>query len=306
MRYNDELYRENKNQEEEEDEEADNKIKIKKEKTVTKKEKIEKETPVKYNFVQDKPSQKEILFEAIFTELLNQKSLEEMQRLEDMNKREMNTTNKKKLTEYVRIIKRNVNNEHTTNITNNNAIQIENQEEQTTENPTNIPNEKTNDTTNNSLTKKDNLVTFSEPEIYKKIFDNFNHKTEPSKHIDKVCSITGQPAKYYDPLTKQYYSSIESFKIIRERYFQKEEDGLLFRIQTLSDLASQKKERLKKLLLSNESTTMNHKFDKNSSSNSVINNSKNFINIINKYGILKCDTEAEKKVVSRNIISINY
>lgn len=69
-----------------------------------------------------------------------------------------------------------------------------------------------------------------------------------------VCAITGNPAKYFDPLTEEYYSSMESFKILRERHYQKEEDSLLFRIQTLSDLASLKKERLKKIVLSHEQT----------------------------------------------------
>jgi len=155
-----------------------------------------------------------------------------------------------------------------------------------------------------------------------------------------------------------HYSNIESFKIIREKYFQKEEDNLLFRIQTLSDLASQKKERLKKFILTNPSNNYNsistnsslpapHKsslgnllssciknnlnnddqfknseFDKNKivindniikkeefkneeiqnlnnpqlNINNLINNNKNYLDLMNKIGINKSDPiDFEKK-----------
>jgi hypothetical protein len=134
-------------------------------------------------------------------------------------------------------------------------------------------------------------VTFSNPEIYTKLFENFNRKQEPKER--NVCVVTGQPAKYFDPLTKQYYSDIESFKLIRERYFQKEEDGLLFRIQTLSDLASQKKEKLKKIILSN---------DNGNNSNTT----KNIITMVNKYGILKNESvDFEKKATSRIFLNLD-
>jgi hypothetical protein len=139
-----------------------------------------------------------------------------------------------------------------------------------------------------------------------------------------------------------HYSNIESFKIIREKYFQKEEDNLLFRIQTLSDLASQKKERLKKLILTNPNNNFNamgtasalpvsrsmgqnltsNKIDQSNNSNynkmedntikkedetsgfnnpqqninSFINNNKNYIDLMNKIGIIKSDPiDFEKK-----------
>ena len=106
-----------------------------------------------------------------------------------------------------------------------------------------------------------------------------------------LCPISGLPARHFDPLTKQPFANMDSFKIIRERYFQKEEDALLFRIQTLSDLASQKKEKLKKIILSN-----------NNSSNKDQYAAKNLISMVNKYGILKNEnSEIEKKVISRKI-----
>jgi hypothetical protein len=64
-----------------------------------------KDQTVKYSYLQDKPSQKDLLFEAIFTEIYNKKSLEEMQRLEDLNKRELTSSSKKQFNEYVRFFK---------------------------------------------------------------------------------------------------------------------------------------------------------------------------------------------------------
>ena len=40
----------------------------------------------------------------------------------------------------------------------------------------------------------------------------------PKPHAGHACVITGQPAKYKDPLTGQPYATIEAFKEIRRRY----------------------------------------------------------------------------------------
>ena len=141
-----------------------------------------------------------------------------------------------------------------------------------------------------------NYITFSNVDIYKNIFQNFNIAPKIPKS-NNVCIISNEPAKYFDPLTKQYYSSAENFKILRERYFQKEEDNLLFRIQTLSDFASQKKERLKKMLLSSNTMTLN-------SNPLKTNNNNNMLDIVNKYGILKNESQdLEKKNTNRKIFS---
>jgi hypothetical protein len=61
-----------------------------------------------------------------------------------------------------------------------------------------------------------------------------------------LCPITGKPAKYRDPLTQQPYADKEAFKILRERYFQKEEEKLFVRIQVLTDLLAQKRDKLRR------------------------------------------------------------
>lgn len=96
--------------------------------------------------------------------------------------------------------------------------------------------------------------------------------------------MTGEKAKYFDPLTKQPYSNMEAFKIIRERYFQKEEESLLLRIQTLSDLASLKKEKLRKYIATNPSN-------------------KNLSEVINKIGIIKNESTGYKKPISNRVYS---
>jgi len=67
-----------------------------------------------------------------------------------------------------------------------------------------------------------------------------------------TCPITGKPAQYKDPLTQQPYANKEAFKIIREKYFQKEEEKLFMRLQVLNDLMAQKKDKLRRYHLSHK------------------------------------------------------
>lgn len=65
----------------------------------------QQQIPVKLSY-HEKLSQKDLLYEAIFTELYNIKSLEDMQRLEELNKRDVNYSNKKQFPEYIKVIRR--------------------------------------------------------------------------------------------------------------------------------------------------------------------------------------------------------
>ena len=176
-------------------------------------------------------------------------------------------------------------------------------------------------------------VTFTNKEYFRTIFAQMNKKPVKDKK-EKICIITGKPAKYFDPLTKNYYSTIEAFKILRERYFQKEEDCLLFKIQTLSDLASQKKERLKKMIMQeSENNKVQTELSLNSSNNNLASNKKNnsiridsetmtvedqeetgsktginstLLKMISKFGLLRKETGGEeKKVISHRIYNRN-
>jgi len=58
-----------------------------------------------------------------------------------------------------------------------------------------------------------------------------------------VCDISGLPAKYVDPKTGTPYSTIEAFKIIRERFLQKEEAKYDQRISQLTALLEETKKK---------------------------------------------------------------
>ena len=51
---------------------------------------------------------------------------------------------------------------------------------------------------------------------------------------------------YKDPITGQPYATLEAFKILREKFFQKEEERLFVRIQVLADMLQFKKDRLRR------------------------------------------------------------
>ena len=318
-------------------------------------------------------SQEQRLFESIFTELTNKQSLKTMQKLEDLNKRENYMyTSRKAFKDYIKIInserhilddKKNDENKKEEekidieakdinkgkdNIIEENLVNENINKDEANEEKEKI--EKINDENENKFNKniidqsklekeyrekekKLNkvFVTFTNKEYFK-IFNNLNKKITKDKK-EKVCAITGKPAKYFDPLTKNYYSTIDAFKILRERYYQKEEDCLLFKIQTLSDLASQKKEKLKKMIMSEndkpkehmdyiynnnelpknnnaikiDSETMSIKEnDENNRGNKYMGENSAILKMINKFGLLKNDGgDKEKKVISHRIYNRN-
>jgi hypothetical protein len=56
---------------------------------------------------------------------------------------------------------------------------------------------------------------------------NLRTKVSPDQQTKQlICPVTGAAAKYRDPLTGQPFANKEAFKIIREKYFQREEERL--------------------------------------------------------------------------------
>ena len=360
--------------------------------------------------IQDKViSQEQRLLESIFTELTNKQSLKSMQKLEDLNKREILYTSKKAFKDYVKITNserhiieekaneqnnnENINTNNNSNINTTNHIsniihknnnekkeEIKDNEKEikiNEDNKENIDNKENKVNEENKINednkdiqksdefkekindeigdenKDDNKklieeykekekklnkvrVTFTNKEYFRNLFNNLNKKPIKDKK-EKLCAITGKPAKYFDPLTKNYYSTIDAFKILRERYYQKEEDCLLFKIQTLSDLASQKKERLKKMIMSenekpkeqveyvfnnngnnalpnknsnsikiHNDTLSIEEGEENNSGNKFINGNSALLKMINKFGLLKNDgVNEDKKVINHRIYNRN-
>ena len=269
----------------------------------------QQEKEKKFGFQDKIISQEQRLFESIFTEWANKHSLQAMQKLEDLNKRENTTSNKKSFLDYVKIsnsqkhIIAKQNGDGNTTI--DNVVEHDEKYEPI------INNNNTPNTSSKDINKVN--VTFSNMTYYNKVFAFFN--TKPKEKELKKCAITGEPARYYDPLTKSYYSSMDAFKLLREKYFQKEEDGLLFRIQTLSDLASQKKERVKKMIWIDNTNTINaiSSSNNNNHQNSIEQikqgmretNTNAIMNIVNKYGIWRADGDNEKRVISHRIYNRN-
>ena len=60
------------------------------------------------------------------------------------------------------------------------------------------------------------------------------------------CAISGKRAKYIDPMTKMTYATKDAFKILREKFYQMEEEKLNQRIQALNELLSLKKDKHKR------------------------------------------------------------
>eukprot|EP00826_Nyctotherus_ovalis_P018886 TRINITY_DN1573_c0_g2_i1.p1 TRINITY_DN1573_c0_g2~~TRINITY_DN1573_c0_g2_i1.p1 ORF type:complete len:368 (+),score=118.86 TRINITY_DN1573_c0_g2_i1:323-1426(+) len=60
------------------------------------------------------------------------------------------------------------------------------------------------------------------------------------------CTISGKRAKYLDPMTKMAYATKDAFKILREKFYQLEEEKLQQRIQALNELLSLKKDKRKR------------------------------------------------------------
>ena len=275
--------------------------------------------------------------------------------LEDKNKPEnINSINITNNISQINIKNKNneIKNEEKKDVINNENENQDNKEDKDNKDNKDNNNENKNDIINNNIDKdNDNdkkkiieeykekekklnkvTVTFTNKEYFR-IFNNLNKKPIKDKK-EKICVITGKPAKYFDPLTKNYYSTIEAFKILRERYYQNEEDRLLFKIQTLSDLASQKKERLKKMIMSeNEKPkdqlelVLNNTNDIHKNNNSIkidsetmsieennenngrgkfFNGNSALMKMINKFGLLKNDGGNEdKKVISHRIYNRN-
>ena len=48
--------------------------------------------------------------------------------------------------------------------------------------------------------------------------------------VPLVCTVTGGAARYRDPLSGQPFANKEAFKIIREKFYQKEEEKVFLRM----------------------------------------------------------------------------
>lgn len=62
------------------------------------------------------------------------------------------------------------------------------------------------------------------------------HAKKEDGNYPPICSVYGVPAKYLDPLTNKYYSSLEAFKMIRKNYHASKYKEFLPEIREVQDL----------------------------------------------------------------------
>ncbi|AFZ81470.1 YL1 nuclear protein domain-containing protein [Theileria equi strain WA] len=71
------------------------------------------------------------------------------------------------------------------------------------------------------------------PEFYRKVAkDKLALKTKSTP----TCVITGKTAKYFDPLTRNYYSDLESFKSLRVYHFNKKYNSMKSKLDTIEGI----------------------------------------------------------------------
>eukprot|EP00286_Rhodomonas_abbreviata_P007180 CAMPEP_0181338866 /NCGR_PEP_ID=MMETSP1101-20121128/28894_1 /TAXON_ID=46948 /ORGANISM="Rhodomonas abbreviata, Strain Caron Lab Isolate" /LENGTH=86 /DNA_ID=CAMNT_0023449683 /DNA_START=1 /DNA_END=261 /DNA_ORIENTATION=- len=64
-------------------------------------------------------------------------------------------------------------------------------------------------------TKDSHLITFTDPSSAP--YMNWEGEKAPDPPAKMMCAVTGQPAKYRDPLTGQPFATLAAFKQLREK-----------------------------------------------------------------------------------------
>lgn len=85
-----------------------------------------------------------------------------------------------------------------------------------------------------------NFLVFTDTAAYPSAY--FPSK-KPPKPKRLICPVTGQPAKYIDPITETPYATPQAFKIIRTRYVRTAEEKCEKRLLQLSGWLEEKKRK---------------------------------------------------------------
>lgn len=173
-----------------------------------------------------KPTQEELLEEALITEKANLKSLEKYQKLEN-EKKNTRAVRKTNLTPMIRyqsfsmpII---VLSETETAEKEDEKINVEGDDEKTTEEKINNRTSEKVSNAKESLTVKTNgsyertFITFENEQLFNEAFK----KTPPPRPtLKSLCAITRLPAKYMDPMTNLPFRNVQTFRLLRDVYYQ--------------------------------------------------------------------------------------
>ena len=192
-----------------------------------------------------KPTQEELLEEALETEQINVKSLEKYQKLEN-EKKNTRTVRKAQTGPMIRyqslampvmvLSEVNLNKEE-------DKINIDGDDEKSTSE--NVENEDTDEATQEGDVKPENevkevpkkdsstkskcryeqtkgyyertFITFENEQLFSAAFKKPTVQKPPTKAL---CAITRLPAKYLDPMTQLPYKNVQTFRLLREAYYQ--------------------------------------------------------------------------------------
>ncbi|XP_034945101.1 vacuolar protein sorting-associated protein 72 homolog [Chelonus insularis] len=201
-----------------------------------------------------KPTQEELLKEALETEKINLKSLEKYQKLES-EKKNTRTVRKAFVQPMIRYQSLSmpvmVLSETTQVDRDNDRINVEGDDDKPNESNTNSnqsdvllssqesscpvedvdSNEDLESNSNKHLVKKGvelqgeqtgdfyerTFITFETERLFLKAFKK---TPPPRKTLRSLCAITRLPAKYLDPITNLPYRNVQTFRILREAYYQ--------------------------------------------------------------------------------------
>ena len=175
-------------------------------------------------------TQAELLEEAKLTEIENLRSLEAFVRLEEEKKK---TTSRRKVVSgptvrYLSMTMPLVSEKDGSEIVDtslSNAIDISND-------PPKI---------GSNLHYSRNFVEFSDATTIEEIFPRKVSPRIPRRHF---CPITGQVAKYFDPVTQTPYATVEAFKALRGRYVDTEQQKCEERILQLHEWLEEKRKQI--------------------------------------------------------------
>ncbi|XP_037944676.1 vacuolar protein sorting-associated protein 72 homolog [Teleopsis dalmanni] len=141
------------------------------------------------------PTQEELLEEAKITEEENIKSLERYQQME-LEKKKARPTKRAFQGPVIRY----------------HSMLMPETRTSTNEKPT------TSESNSPAVLNERTFITF-ENDLDENVFNGIFKPNSAKKSINNICPITKLPAKYYDPIVKTPYYSIQVFKMLRESYY---------------------------------------------------------------------------------------
>ncbi|CAL7942252.1 unnamed protein product [Xylocopa violacea] len=195
-----------------------------------------------------KPTQEELLEEALQTEQINMKSLEKYQKLEN-EKKNTRTVRKAQTGPMIRyqslampvMILSEVNHDK-----DDDKINIDGDDEKSGNSENKSPDETTDESNmtiksengTKEINKKESsnsssknkyyyeqtkgyyertFITFENEQLFSEAFKKPSTQRQPMKPL---CAITRLPAKYLDPMTQLPYKNVQTFRLLREAYYQ--------------------------------------------------------------------------------------